>query len=312
MPAVVRRTPGRFLGDDDGRVRESFTTPEGVPIEMRIASAGDRIGAFLFDAMWLGIALTLICFSLSLLVRSVSERTSNWVMAIWLFVSFVLRNCYFTWFECRRQGTTPGKSRLGLRVVDRAGGRLSTEAIVVRNATREIELFLPLAVLVQPQLVIERAPAAGAILSVLWIVLIGALPLLNRYHLRLGDLLAGTMVVAVPKKTLHGDLAGRPASPVDQPAVAPAEYTFSNKQLDIYGNYEVQVLESVLRKSGKPGQRDTLVAIAEKVKTKIGWSRDRWNVPARPFLEAFYAAQRARLEQKMLLGQRQEYKKTGP
>jgi len=49
--------------------------------------------------------------------------------------------------------------------------------------------------------------------------------------------------------------------------------------------------------------------VGEKIKTKIGWPRERWSDPTRPFLDAFYRAQRALLEQKMLFGQRQERKK---
>ena len=49
--------------------------------------------------------------------------------------------------------------------------------------------------------------------------------------------------------------------------------------------------------------------VCEKIKTKIGWPRERWNVPVRPFLDAFYRAQRGLLEQKMLFGQRREWKK---
>ncbi len=52
----------------------------------------------------------------------------------------------------------------------------------------------------------------------------------------------------------------------------------------------------------------TLAGIAEKVADKIGWDLDESPVSPRPFLQAFYAAQRGRLEQKMLFGKRQEKK----
>jgi hypothetical protein len=50
--------------------------------------------------------------------------------------------------------------------------------------------------------------------------------------------------------------------------------------------------------------------VCEKIKLKIGWPADRWQVPVRPFLQAFYRAQRASLEQRLLFGQRRERKKT--
>jgi hypothetical protein len=59
-----------------------------------------------------------------------------------------------------------------------------------------------------------------------------------------------------------------------------------------------------------------LEEVAQRIKTKIGWAREPgagtvWEVPAPPFLQAFYRAQRARLEQKLLFGQRQEEKREG-
>ena len=49
--------------------------------------------------------------------------------------------------------------------------------------------------------------------------------------------------------------------------------------------------------------------VTEKVATRIGWTRPLQTSELEPFLREFYTAQRARLEQKMLLGQRQERKR---
>ena len=51
-----------------------------------------------------------------------------------------------------------------------------------------------------------------------------------------------------------------------------------------------------------------LGSIAERIKRKIGWDPRYWHVPPEPFLRSFYSAQRTRLEQKMLMGKRQERK----
>src|SRR3546814_2214694 len=45
------------------------------------------------------------------------------------------------------RGAIPGKRLMGLRVVARDGARLTGGAVVVRNAMREIEIFLPLSFL---------------------------------------------------------------------------------------------------------------------------------------------------------------------
>ncbi len=80
------------------------------------------------------------------------------------------------------------------------------------------------------------------------------------------------------------------------------------EQLDLYGIYELQVLEDVLRRQPNPADEELLKVICSKIITKIGGHQDPSKVAAEPFLRAFYAAQRGRLEHKMLLGKRQERK----
>ena len=95
-----------------------------------------------------------------------------------------------------------------------------------------------------------------------------------------------------------------PGGHAPAPAGAPL---FTREQLDIYGIHELQVLERVLRQSHE-GTLDSTVLddIAQRIRQKIGWPADRAREPALPFLEAFYRAQRGRLEQQLLLGQRRE------
>jgi hypothetical protein len=98
---------------------------------------------------------------------------------------------------------------------------------------------------------------------------------------------------------------------VPRAAAAPAPaYAFTREQLEIYGIHELQVLEDILRRFEQntlaPG---LLEDVCERIKKKIGWPADRWQVRPLDFLESFYAAQRGRLEQKLLFGQRQERKR---
>jgi hypothetical protein len=101
-----------------------------------------------------------------------------------------------------------------------------------------------------------------------------------------------------------------PPTPAFAPEPVPEEFPFTRQQLDIYGIHELQVLEDLLRRDDQ-GVLDgrILEEVCDKIKTKLGWPRERWDVQPRRFLDAFYRAQRARLEQKMLFGQRQERKK---
>ena len=63
-------------------------------------------------------------------------------------VVFLQRVCYCVFFGVGRKAATPGKRALGLRVAARDGGRLSANAVLARNFMRELEVFLPLTLLV--------------------------------------------------------------------------------------------------------------------------------------------------------------------
>ena len=268
-------------------------TPEGVELFFELAEVGGRVAAFFFDV------LAVVGISLAILLPALiaSARFSlgpGWVVALAILVLFLVRTFYFTWFELRWRGATPGKRRMGLRVIDRRGGPISAEAIVARNLTREVEVFLPVAALSSPQLVWPGAPGWAALLALAWLAVLALLPVFNRDHLRVGDLVAGTMVVRAPAVRLLQDLVARAG-----PAVAPR---FSPEQLEVYGIYELQVLEDLLRDAGRPDRLKALTAVADTVRRKIGWEGPVADPEG--FLRAFYAAQRRRLEHQLLFGRR--------
>jgi hypothetical protein len=77
-----------------------------------------------------------------------------------------------------------------------------------------------------------------------------------------------------------------------------ASYRFGEKELSVYGEYEVQTLERVLREN----RQEALVAVHETICRKIGWDPGAGDEYA--FLEAFYSQLRARLEGGMRMGVR--------
>jgi uncharacterized RDD family membrane protein YckC len=297
---------------DKARVH-AVRTPEGISLPFVVAAAGDRAAAFLFDmllivlgtvAVWIGAAF------------SAAVGLGTLGISFALLVGFLLWNFYFIWFEVHRGGLTPGKKKVGLRVIARDGGPLTAEAIFARNLMRNLEFYLPVLVLLMPEATLPEAPGWGRLLAAAWILVFALMPLFNRDRLRCGDLVAGTLVVKAPAAVLLSDLADRgdrartPRAASEPPPLPVAEFPFTREQLDIYGIHELQVLEDLLRRQDQ-GLIDPLILedVCEKIKTKIGWPRERWNVPVRPFLEAFYRAQRGLLEQKMLFGQRRERKR---
>jgi uncharacterized RDD family membrane protein YckC len=275
----------RVLGRGWRRVR-MLVTPDGVPLRIEVAELTERIAAFGLDFfITLVIAWALLLAAGVLAFGGLGEVT----LAAATFATFVVRNAYFVCFELMWAGVTPGKRIVGLRVIDRHGGALAPGAVVARNLAREVETFFPLAMVLQSS---GWTAAPWEIVPVgLWLLLTSVLPLCNRDRLRAGDLIGGTIVIAVPKRVLLEDLA-----------VERQRFEFNDQQLERYGILELHVLEDVLRRTD-PLRADPLVwDVAEKIRRKIGWTgalaeRDAWT-----FLRDFYAAQRAFLELRKHLG----------
>lgn len=276
---------------DDRALERRIVTPEGIPLRIEVARAGDRAGGFLLDLLIQAAAILLLL----LLVGIFTGFDDDWGAAFVLLGLFLIRTFYFTWFEIRWQGRTPGKRAVGTRVMDAAGGPLRSEAVIVRNLMRELEVWIPVAFLFAPEQVWPDAPGWARILFSAWAFVFLLLPLFNRNRLRAGDMVAGTIVVVAPKAVLLPDLGA---------AAAERAHAFTEEQLSIYGIYELQVLEDLLRRTD-PGRREAFEAVGTQIRKKIRWKGD---VKTERFLRDFYAALRARLERKMLLGKRKKDK----
>ena len=304
----MARRPDRVSELFEGRRRKvrNIVTPEGVTLDVDIADRGERLGAFLIDVLfWIGG--TILIYVMLIVALSAGVRSTIAVTAV-LFIAFVLRNLYFIHFELAWQGSTPGKHFTGLKVIDRNGGELTPAAIVARNLTREVEFFLPLSVLLS-----LPATAGGQTwqnLSLLaWTLAMSALPLFNRDNLRAGDLIGGTIVIALPKRVLAQDLTN--AVVQSQALGAAAAFAFTRTQLATYGAYELQVLEEMLRRSPSADTERLHADIAQKIANKIHWTSRIAPGEAKRFLEAFYAAERAELERGQLFGQFRDDKASG-
>ena len=276
----------------------SLVTPEGVDLRLTLASAGERAGALLLDLLVIVVALFILTLLAIAAVAAMKTKSDEVVEIIWFIGFFVLRSGYFFVFELTGRAATPGKRALGLRVVARDGGRLTSEAIFSRNALREIEIFLPLTFLFAPRA--DGGPVDGlvALMAILWTGVFALFPLFNRDKLRMGDIVAGTWVVKAPRLTLLPDLAVNARSSVFAPAMS-----FTPEQVNAYGVKELEILEDVLRR------RDarTLKAVASRIQGKIGWTIAPGETDA-AFLTAYYAALRGRLEHRLLFGHRRRDK----
>lgn len=288
------------------RKRYTVLTPEGVPLTFDVASAGDRMAAFALD--FLVVAGATLLVGLLATLSSLSARREV-ALAVAYFVLFLFRVAYFPIFELRWLGATFGKRRLNLRVLARDGGPLTAEMIIARNLTRELELFIPLTVLIAPGALFPQEKGWAVVVGMVWLLVFALLPLFGRLRLRCGDLLAGTMVIVEPRARLLPDLSQESRSAPSLPEPPASRYVFTPRQLDLYGIRELQVLEDVFRRREEGQADDVLLAdICRRIRRKIGWPRSEWDGDIEGFLRAFYRAQRAHLERKLLFGQRKERK----
>jgi uncharacterized RDD family membrane protein YckC len=288
--------------------RRTVVTPEGIALPFVVGARSARAGALIMD--FLIISATILVVTLSLvwmfggLVRDMQDSDSlggagEFLIICYVLFIFLARYGYFLAFEMGPRGATPGKRMVGIRVAARDGGRLTAEAVIARNLLRDIEIFLPLVFLFTAPSG-EGGPASIA--ALLWFLVFMLFAFFNRDAMRAGDLVAGTWVVETPRKTLAAALSSAGAASNGSSDVTGAEYKFGDDELAVYGEYELQTLERVLR-DGKP---EAINAVAETICRKIGWNPGAGD--ERAFLESFYAQLRARLEGGMRFGKRKANK----
>ncbi len=285
------------------RRRREIITPEGVALPVQLADRGERAVAVILDlAIIIGAIVALVLLTA---FAFMGGDMSDWALGFVLLFSFALRSFYFVFFELRWQGSTPGKRAVGIRVIDRAGGALRADAVLARNLMREVEIFIPLSLLGTAGFA-DGGDQWIVLFTLVWVGIFLLMPLFNKDCMRVGDIVGGTWVIAAPMSVLLPDMARTNSSPLRRGPAGPA-YAFTPEQLDIYGIYELQTLEEVLRDQG-PNADTTCREVCERIWRKIDWPNSEPVDHPRKFLEAFYAALRARLEGKMLFGVRREDK----
>jgi uncharacterized RDD family membrane protein YckC len=272
----------------DPAMRRRLVTPEGVDLGLSLAAAGQRASAFMIDAGLMIVILILLSIVALSGLFATGEQGAEAIAIVWLLGFFALRNGYFILMEMGPRAATFGKRACGLRVVARNGGRLTADMVIARNLMREIEVYLPLSFLGYD----AAEGSAGALTTLVglgWACLFLFFPLMNKDRLRVGDLLAGTWVIDVPRRRLTYDVM----------RAEPAQHglSFTEEQLEAYGIFELQTLEQVLR----DGNPESLATVSWTIRNKIGVGEVEGDLA---FLEAYYDALRRRLERKLLFGRR--------
>ena len=287
--------------------RRMLITPEGIALPVTLASRGTRFGALLIDLTIIVVAMIVSAFGLYYAASKIMQMNGQsleksdptmpgavqFALIVYIALLFLLRHAYFLYFELGPRGATPGKRMTGVRVAARDGGRLTTEMVLARNLLRDVEITLPIVALFS---LIGGGLAEWAALG--WLAVFALFPLFNRDRLRAGDLVAGSWVVEAPRLKLADALSTGQTAASGTSQATGASYKFGEEELAIYGEFELQTLERVLREN----RPEAMAAVHEAICRKIGWNPGAGD--ERAFLEAYYTQLRARLEGGMRMGQR--------
>ncbi|WP_151719141.1 RDD family protein [Gemmobacter serpentinus] len=268
------------------------TPPESVPITFRLSSLGARMGAQSLDIfITYGGALLII-----MALATLGGLSWEGLTAFYALLSFFIRIPYYALSELVWNGRTLGKRIAGIRVISLDGRRLTPHQIVARNLMKEVEVFLPIATLFGAA---NLSLWPGLILAT-WMIATLLVPIINRLNQRIGDMVAGTVVVETPRPQLLPDLSARAAT---------RGYEFRAEHLDIYGRFELQTLETILRNPPtSPEARKRVSEVAQTIRRRIRYDEDL--PPAREwdFLLEFYRQQREYLESRNLFGDERQNK----
>src|ERR1700733_11577022 len=158
----------------------NIETPEQVDLRFPIAGIGSRFLALATDSLLQVAAFFVLILGFSLIISALPKGTggsppsataAKWFVAGIVLFLFLLYWGYYSLFEAFWNGQTPGKRLLKIRVIKDSGRQITLFEALARNLLR----------------VIDMLPS---------FYLVGVITMLcNREQKRLGDLVAGTIVV---------------------------------------------------------------------------------------------------------------------
>lgn len=161
--------------------RVTLRTPESIELDFALAGIGSRVLAWLIDQVILYTALVLFSLAAGYIyfyalypwlievLPASGQSIEAWSLGIYLLVLFALYNGYYIFFETYWQGQTPGKRSAEIRVVQDNGRPIGLREATLRSLLQSIDFAFF---------------GIGAFLVAL-----------SRSEKRLGDMVAGTLVI---------------------------------------------------------------------------------------------------------------------
>lgn len=260
-------------------------SPEGVRLDLPIAGPGLRILAYAIDLGLLVLLLAVLLIALIVILpagnfvdhffhtffhqvaRAAREAARNanagrpnpasfgavegLIIAVFLLAHFAVEFGYFIVWEMLANGRSLGKYIIGLRVVRRDGMPIDLRASIVRNLMRIVDML--------PEYYV-----VGLISMVL-----------SPSGERLGDHVAGTIVIRLDRPQAALEIALRDGAPVS---------ALTRQQLARIGPRELRLIRATIRRADSlPEERSAalLAEVAETIRTRL----DLADVPSNDRLE---------------------------
>ncbi|MBD8005121.1 RDD family protein [Bacillus norwichensis] len=233
-------------------------TPEFVSIQFQLAGLGSRMAAYMLDWLILCVLnVIIIIIPLILLIdgNPFYDDVASVVIAILIIALFVLNWGYFIFMEFYFGGKTIGKRVLGIRVIQDNGHSLTLLSSFIRNFMR----------------IVDSLPS-GYLTGLLMIFF-------HPKHKRVGDLVAGTIVVHERKAKRLGKLTpvekeiqrrglSKHEIVIDQFSLR----ALTAKDWNLIRTYSSRLLQLPLEE-----RHDLTKQVAEILFPKIGWSTNGKN-----------------------------------
>jgi uncharacterized RDD family membrane protein YckC len=223
----------------------TIDTPEQVALELPVAGIGSRFMALALDTVCQGLIfliLVALLGGLSALNALSGIRIGEvWGPALIVLLIFCLYWGYFAIFEIVWKGQTPGKRAAGIRVIKDSGRPIDALSAILRNLMRAIDLL-------------PGMYGVGVVTMVL-----------NRHSRRLGDFVAGTIVV-------HDKPAARLAEMPIEPPPRAFEVPLTTHAVRL-SDGEVVLIETYLARRfeyAEGARGDAAARIVERISRRLG------------------------------------------
>jgi len=197
-------------------------TPEQIPLEFALAGVGSRALALILDTLILTLCYLVLFIGAIAVIAGTTKyagtMSSTWAIAIILLLAFLLQWGYFAIFETLWKGQTPGKRYMDVRVIKDSGAPITAYEAIGRNLLR----------------VVDSSPMYG--IGILCVML-------NKQNKRLGDMVAGTVVVHERPATEIQPAWSPAVASAPSPVVASSPYNVARLSVQ-----ELELIETFLQR----------------------------------------------------------------